>query len=112
MGTCAKKGDDSFDVTMGSFDGTEVCELVGLYILNRLVPLMGNNSSSGLYQDDGLAAIGTSSARRLDKSRKDIIELFKSEGLAVTIECNLQVTEFLNVTFVLPKWEILPIQKA
>ena len=28
--------DPSFVVTMGSFDGAKVCELVGLYILNLL----------------------------------------------------------------------------
>ena len=27
-----KEGDKDFDVTMGTFDGAEVCELVGLYI--------------------------------------------------------------------------------
>ena len=31
-----KKNNSSFDVTMGSYDGAEVCELVGLFILNRL----------------------------------------------------------------------------
>ena len=32
-----KKGDSGlFDVTMGSYDGAKVCQLVGLYILNRL----------------------------------------------------------------------------
>ena len=33
--------DPSFDVTMGSFDGAEVCELVGLYILNLLGNKLG-----------------------------------------------------------------------
>ena len=28
-----KEGNKDFDVTIGSFDGTEICELVGLYIL-------------------------------------------------------------------------------
>ena len=28
-----KSGDSDFDVTMGSFDGAELCELVGLFIL-------------------------------------------------------------------------------
>ena len=28
-----KKGQEPFDVTMGSLDGAEVCDLVGLYIL-------------------------------------------------------------------------------
>ena len=32
-----KKNDDGlFDVTMGSYDGAEVCELVGLLILDQL----------------------------------------------------------------------------
>ena len=52
--TWVKKGDDpSFDVTMGSFDGAEVCELVGLYILNILSQKFGSGNI-GLYRDDGL----------------------------------------------------------
>ena len=31
-----KDNDDLFDVTMGSFDGVEVCKLIGLSILNDL----------------------------------------------------------------------------
>ncbi len=43
-----------FDVTMGSYDGAETCELVGSYLLSKLTPLIGN--SIGLYREDGLAA--------------------------------------------------------
>ena len=39
-----------FDVTMGSFDGAEVCELVGLYILYILTNRF-NNNDIGLYRD-------------------------------------------------------------
>ena len=31
-----KKTESYFDVTMGSYDGAEICELVGIYILTRL----------------------------------------------------------------------------
>ena len=31
-----KNTDSCFDVTMGSFDGAEICELVGIFILNHL----------------------------------------------------------------------------
>ena len=41
---------------MGSFDGAEVCELVGLYLLNKIKPLLGSNNV-GLYRDDGLAIV-------------------------------------------------------
>ena len=44
----------SFDVTMGSYDGAEVCEFVGLFILNGLSNEYGKESI-GLYRDDGLA---------------------------------------------------------
>ena len=49
-----KKNSSSFDVTMGSYDGAEVCELVGLFILNDLCNEYGKDNI-GLYRDDGLA---------------------------------------------------------
>ena len=38
-----------FDVTIGSFDGAETCELVGMFLLSHLYV------NVGLYRDDGLA---------------------------------------------------------
>ena len=46
-----KKNNSSFDVTMGSYDGAEVCELVGLFILNGLANKY-RKRSIGLYTDD------------------------------------------------------------
>ena len=46
------KTTSAFDVTMGSYDGAEICELVGLYLLSQLQNL---NINVGLYRDDGLA---------------------------------------------------------
>jgi hypothetical protein len=48
----AKKGGDIFDVGMGFFDGAEICELIGLYILEELEKL---DIQVGIYRDDGLA---------------------------------------------------------
>ena len=45
-----KKGDTTFDVTMGSYDDAEICELVGSFLLSQL-----QNINIGLYRDDGLA---------------------------------------------------------
>ena len=44
-----KDNDDLFDVTMGIFDGAEVCKLIGLSILNNLA--IGRN----IGQDGGCA---------------------------------------------------------
>ena len=42
-----KSADNQFDVTMGSFDGAETCELVGCYLLSLLTKKYGQNI--GLY---------------------------------------------------------------
>ena len=48
------KKDDSedFDVPIGCFDGAEVCELVGRFILNKLKNVFQSNTF-GLYRDTG-----------------------------------------------------------
>ena len=54
--TWIKKGNVFFDVTMGSYDAAETCELVGLYLLDELNTLI-NKNHIGLYRDDGLAVV-------------------------------------------------------
>ena len=51
---------------MGSFDGAEVCELVGLYLLSQLQHLV---MKVGLYRDDGLA-ITNKPPRRVENMKK------------------------------------------
>ena len=105
-----KNGDEQFDVAVGSYDGAEVCELVGMYLLSKLIPVLGRDSV-GLYRDDGLAAIGSRSGRRLDQHRKQIIEIFKSEGLSITIDINLTHTDYLDVMFDLDTNKYSPYRK-
>ena len=51
-----KKGDTTFDVTMGSYEAAEICELLGSSLLSQLLKL---NINIGLYRDDGLAISNT-----------------------------------------------------
>ena len=51
-----KTGNEDFDVPMGCYDGAEVCELVGSFILNKLTSII-NKSNMGLYRDDGLGIV-------------------------------------------------------
>ena len=55
------------NATMGSYAGAEMCELVGLFILNHLGKKFGKKNI-GLYRDDGLAIIKSRSARLEDKT--------------------------------------------
>ena len=50
---------------MGSHNGAEICELVGLHILEKLLNLIGRKNV-GLYRDDELAVINNSSEPTLD----------------------------------------------
>ena len=70
---------------MGSWDGAEVSEAVGLYLLHRLQPL---HVSIGLYRDDG-GGISTLSPRQNEILKKKIIKIFNEEGLKITIQMNL-----------------------
>ena len=102
--------DGAFDVTMGSYDGAEVCELVGVFLLNRFSPII-DNESVGLYRDDGLAAVRRTSGHDADAMRKRIIKIMKQYGLRITIESNLRSANFLDVTFDLPSGRFFPFRK-
>ena len=51
---------------MGSYDEAEVCELVGLFILNDLCNEYGKDNI-GLYRDDGLAIFKHTSDHKLSE---------------------------------------------
>ena len=105
-----KNNNNLFDVTMGSYDGAEVCELVGLLLLNELSHILGKDNV-GLYRDDGLAVLDRASGPQMDRMRKDIIALFQRHGLSITIDVNLNIVDFLDVTFNLGKNRYYPYRK-
>ena len=40
-----KDSDKDFDVTVGSYEGAEICELVGLYIMDKLDEKYGKKNN-------------------------------------------------------------------
>ena len=91
---CKKNPPNFFDVTMGSYDGAESCELVGLFILFKLSKL---NVNLGLYRDDGLA-VSNKPRKQIDNLKKQIKKTFNDLGLNITIAANLKIVDFLDVT--------------
>ena len=87
-----KKG-RKWDVTMGSFDGAEVCELIGLYLLHQL---LDTGLDLGLYRDDGLG-VTKLKGRPLEMMRKKISTIFRENGLKVVVTANLEATDFLDI---------------
>ena len=93
-----KNTESCFEVTMGSFDSSEIYEPVGIYILPSLSNKLDKQSTS-LYKDDGLVLLGNTSKQKTDRLRKDIIGIFKKAGFKIETKANLHIVDFLNVTF-------------
>ena len=91
-----KSSSNLFDITMGSYDGAESCELVGSFLLHNITQKYGNNF--GLYRDDGLGIIKGSSLRQVELTKKDLCAIFNEHGLKITIEANKKCVDFLDVT--------------
>ena len=72
-----------FDVSMGAYDGVEVCELVGTFIFYKL-SLKYNKNDIGLYCDDSLV-IFKNSGPKSEKVKKNSQKLFKENELVVTL---------------------------
>ena len=90
-----KKGRKAFDVTMGSWDGAEVADLVGLYLLSQLQDL---NLNIGLYRDDGLAVCSLP-PRQAELTKKKLCRIFKENGFNITADANMKSVNFLDVNF-------------
>ena len=92
-----KKSGAQFDTDMGLFDGAEICELVGLFLLHQLCLIL-DKDDVGLYRDYGLAVLRNSSGPDAEKMRKKVTQAFRQHDLQVTVDTNLTQIDFLDVT--------------
>ena len=80
-------------------------------MLHKLDQKFNNNKNIGLYRDDGLAAFRNMSPWTADKTRKMFIETFAESGLKITIESNLKVVNFLDITLNIHNGKYYPYRK-
>ena len=94
-----KDGNKDFDVTKGSFNGAEICEFVGLYILYILSTKYRKNLN-GLYRHDGLPPRSQNiSDPQANRIRKDFINILSKEfQLKIVCETNFKIVNVLDVT--------------
>ena len=105
-----KKGaDTTFDVTMGSYDGGELCELIGIYIQSLLTNRLSKDNM-GLYRTDGLFILLKINKQQTERVRKKI-SLFKNINFKIEIVTNLTEVYFLDVTFNLENNTCSPCKK-
>ena len=82
-----KNTNDVFDVTMGSHDRAETCELIGTYMPSLIA--FKFKDEVGLYRDDGLVVCK-------EKTKKEVGNVFKSNGLKITIDASKKPFTFLT----------------
>lgn len=95
---------------MGSYHGAEICDLVGLLILNNLSDILPA-TSFGLYRDDGLAFTEVVSPCHLERLKKKLIKRMKDIGFKITIDIGNIKTNFLDITLDLYRDTFRPYRK-
>ena len=82
---------------MGAYNGSEVCELIGIFMVS-LLSKHTNKNHIGLHRDDGLAILKNTSDPEAEKLKKKFQKLFKEKYLDLIIQCNLKITNYLDIT--------------
>ena len=83
---------------------------VALYSLHLLRNCI-TDSEVGIYRDDGLLLVHEANGPKVDRIRKKIIKVFIDNGLTISIESNLTVTDFLDVALDLENEQYYPYRK-
>ena len=95
---------------MGVYDGAEVCELIGIFLLN----LLGRQyvtKNIGLHRDYGFSIFKNCSDPQMEKIKKQLQKVCKNNGLDVFIECSMKIVNYLHVTFNTNDGTYRPYQK-
>ena len=74
---------------MGSYNGTEICKLVGIYILSCLATIVKENNC-GVYRDDGLVILRNINGQQIDRTHKNIIKIFKDARFSTDINIAIE----------------------
>ncbi|GFR61371.1 hypothetical protein ElyMa_001845000 [Elysia marginata] len=93
------KTNSNYEGIMGSFDGAETCELVGLYVLATVYQLRYFGIQVGYYRDGGLTITDKTHQQAETKKKRKKCTIFSENELSTTTQTNQKVVDFLNVTF-------------
>ena len=107
--TWIKKNGGTFDISMGGYHGAEICDLCGLFLLSQLSEVIPK-AYVGLYRDDGMAAT-PARPRQAEILKKKICKVFSENNLKITIEANMKVVNFLDITLDLERGLFKPYMK-
>ena len=88
---------EDFDMLVGLYDSAETCNLVSAFVLNNLSHFI-DNSSIGLYISNVLGVFMSHSGPKTERKQKEIIKIFNTYNLSITIETSIFVINFSETT--------------
>ena len=83
---------------------------MGLFLLHKLSTII-SKKLAGLYRNNCLAILRSSSSPNTGRIKKRIIKLFQKHNLKITIETNIIQTDFLDITLNLKTEKHWPVRK-
>ena len=95
---------------MSCYGGAEICELVGIFILNKLSNIIDKNSIV-FYCADGLGIFDKLSGPHIEQKKKKSIRNFKDCRLSITVTMNITSVDFLDSTLNLKTDSYQPFRK-
>ena len=78
-----------FELTMGAYDGAEVCELVETFLLDKISDKY-DKKNIGLYHDVGLSGFKNKKGTQLERTKTSLQKTFKVFGLEIVAESNVK----------------------
>ena len=81
---------------MSCYNGAEVCELFSIYLLNQVKVVIAKENMV-LYRHDCLGIFKMISAPEAERKKKELVKIFKNNGLSMTIKANLKTAKFLDL---------------
>ena len=82
---------------MGTYDGAEICEIVGMFMLSLLSKIFSSNNIGFYIVMTDSQFLGT----LVDNKQKNFKKkkwFKKDNGLQIIIKCNLKIVDYLDVT--------------
>ena len=100
----SEKSNSEFNIQMGSWDGAESTDIVGLFLLDKLskIKVSGYSMNVGIYRDDCLL-VTKLTPRLTQKLTEKLQELFDEYDLTIVTDANHKKINFLDIYMDLEK---------
>ena len=82
------------------FPSHSFCELVDTFVLSKISPVIQEQNNVRLYRDDDLGIFGNLSEPNIKRKKKqEIIKIFKSFELYISVTNNVTSADYVDVNF-------------